>query len=231
MLPAVLFASMPRISPCVSTRTLPARIVMRPPFTTRLPVDFTSSWRAPKSRTEPGVTVRVVDTTHGSAAAEQTSSAVVAKADDANPTTATTARTRATNDNMRGPPGKAVSSTGRRRLATKIRRGALARRRSATRRAGLGEVSTRIVDQHRVDLRLRHARFAEARDDLSEDVRRMPVGEDRRRNGGRAAAPAPHRVVREHDLPLEADAEEADQRRLPRAIGMEELEAEAVEAE
>jgi hypothetical protein len=56
------------------------------------------------------VTVRVADTTQGSAAAEQMSFAVVAKADDASPDTATTrVRARATNG-MQGPPRNASSS-------------------------------------------------------------------------------------------------------------------------
>src|SRR5438094_2527074 len=103
--------------------------------------------------------------------------------------------------------------------------------RSAARRARLGEVAARILHQHDVELRLRHAGLAQVGKYFFEQMRRLPVRYDRRRHRRCATAPAPHRIVRKYDLPLEADAQKSDERRLPGAIRMEQLEPEAVEAQ
>src|SRR5439155_3144842 len=103
--------------------------------------------------------------------------------------------------------------------------------RSAAGGPGLREVTPRVLDQHRVDLLGRHADLAETRDHLLEEMGRAPVGHHL---GGQARStppPAPHGVVREHDLPFAAEADEPDQCAQPGTVRMQELEPEAVEAD
>src|SRR2546426_7425910 len=67
---------------------------------------------------------------------------------------------------------------------------------------------TTLFRSHGVDLRLRHACLAQPREDLPEQVGRLPVGEGARGDHRCTPAPAPHGVVREHDLRSEEHTSE-----------------------
>ena len=113
MLAPVACGELPRRAPPDSTRTLPARIVISPELTLRLPPARTSRARLPRSRVEPGATAFAVLTTHGSTVAGQRSLATVANTSRAGSAARASSEQKPARRMRRGPRSTSPSTRAR----------------------------------------------------------------------------------------------------------------------
>src|SRR5207237_8413818 len=93
--------------------TLPAKIVISPELTPRLPPARTSRARLPRSRVEPGATAFAVLTTHGSTVAGQRSLATVANTSRAGSAAGASSEQKAVRRMGRGPRNTSPSTRAR----------------------------------------------------------------------------------------------------------------------